>query len=260
MPLTPIGSAASLRPLVTTSGLDRSSISSRSERSDVEIELLQEINQAFHRPASLARIFHGERRIHQGGRGKRTALFPSRKCGGSVPLESQLELAHAVNLERSPNVRDYRTQAIRIELPGKQFAYPDFLVRTTSGEIEVHEVNPSIKHLTKESNDRFRFMRTTLAGIGIGFRLFDFNDLPSGVSLNALLRCYSRAHIKLHARAEIDLAKYLLVNSGIESLSGAYVLLQEHELSPYLADYLAFHQQWTHNLDRHQSPNGGVDG
>jgi len=80
-------------------------------------ELLTQIAQAFQKSPNLARVLHGDRKIRQGGRGRRTALFPSMKCGGSIPLESRLELAYAVVLERSPSVQEYRTQAIRIRLP-----------------------------------------------------------------------------------------------------------------------------------------------
>ena len=207
-------------------------------------DLLGQIAIAFQKEPSVARIFHGERRIHQGGRGRRTALFPSRKCGGSVPLESRLELAHAVLLERSPTVLEYRTQAIQIPLPGGRYAYPDFLIRTTDGNFEVHEVKPSIEHLVLADTQRFATIRTLLLNEGVGFRLVDNNSLPSGRALDELLFCYSRGHVQSYTRAQIDLAESALSGEHLASFSEAYKVLQEHDLPAQLADYLNFHQQW----------------
>lgn len=207
-------------------------------------DLLQQMEMAFGKAPNVARVLHGERRIHQGGRGRRTALFPSRKCGGTVPLESRLELAHAVALERSPSVREYRTQAICIPLPGGRFAFPDFLVRTTAGEIEVHEVKPSIEHLSPTDTQRFATIRALLSEIGVRLRLIDSRNLPSGRELDDLLYRFSRGHVQPYTCVQIELAASALSAQGLGSFAEAYVVLERLDLPARLADYLNFHQQW----------------
>jgi hypothetical protein len=219
-------------------------------------ELLTQIKKAFQKVPSLARILHGDRLIRQGGRGRRTALFPSSKCGGNVPLESQLELAYAVVLERSSTVQEYRTQAIRIALPSGRFAYPDFVIRTTSGTFEVHEVKPSIAHLAPEDTQRFNTLRSLLIQCGIGFRLIDINSLPRLGELEDLLVRYSRGHIQSFSPMQIQLAKSLLRCTAERSLPDAYEVLSRHDLPAQIADFLSFHQQWPNNLQNTVHPSG----
>lgn len=207
-------------------------------------DLLTQIVQAFLKPPNLACVLHGDRKIRQGGRGRRTALFPSRKCGGSMPLESRLELAYAVVLERSSDIRDYRTQAIRIRLPRGRFAQPDFLVRTTSGRFEVHEVKPSIEHLPQADVERFTFIRNMLCQAGVGFRLIDIHSLPNPRVLEILLQRYARGHLQAFSEAQVEIAKSLLLRAGCCSFDAAYQLMTLNELPPRIIDFLSFHQQW----------------
>ena len=56
----------------------------------------------------------------------RSSLFPSKKNAAAshvavyMPVESRLEQAYALCLERHPSVVAYRTQAISIEIPGDE--------------------------------------------------------------------------------------------------------------------------------------------
>lgn len=208
-------------------------------------DLLIQISQAFQKQPSLARILHGDRKIRQGGRGRRTALFPSTKCGGSIPLESRLELAYAVVLERSPSVQEYRTQAIRVCLPSGRFAHPDFLIRTTCGQIEVHEVKPSIEHLPKADVERFTFMRDVLGQAGVGFRLIDIHSLPSPPVLEELLQRYARGHLQAFSQAQTDIARSLLAHDANCTFEAAYQLMALHGLPAQIIDFLSFHQLWS---------------
>jgi hypothetical protein len=210
-------------------------------------ELLTQIAQAFQKSPNLARVLHGDRKIRQGGRGRRTALFPSMKCGGSIPLESRLELAYAVVLERSPSVQEYRTQAIRIRLPKGRFAHPDFLIRTACGQVEVHEVKPSIAHLPQADIDRFRLIRNVLDQAGVRFQLIDVHSLPSPRILEDLLQRYARGHLQAFSQMQIELARSLLTRHGCNSFDAAYQLMVLHELPVQIIDFLSFHQQWPFN-------------
>src|SRR5690606_30105164 len=92
--------------------------------------ILEQIDFAFNQKPNIAGTLHGQRRIYQGCLERRTSLFPSRKAGGSIALESFLELAYALQLERHPDVQSFRTQALKIPIGKNQEAYPDFLIRT----------------------------------------------------------------------------------------------------------------------------------
>ena len=81
-----------------------------------QTNILEQIRIAFESTANVAATIHGQRKIFQGSFGRRTSLFPSEKCCGAIPLESRLELAHAISLEQDPNILNYRSQLNAIKL------------------------------------------------------------------------------------------------------------------------------------------------
>jgi hypothetical protein len=206
--------------------------------------ILAQIHTAFQHLPSVANTLHGVRRIHQGARGRSTSLFPSRKSGGAIPLESKLELAYAVVLERSPMVLRYRTQAIQIPLPAGQSAFPDFLVELVNGRYELHEVKPSIAYLTQEYLDRCEFIGSLLQPVPVAFRLVDAMQLPSRRHLEWLLQRYVRGHLQAWTLAQVQLGTELLAESQSNSLARAHRHLTAVGLPAQLADYLAFHRHW----------------
>ncbi|UXY17203.1 hypothetical protein N8I74_09405 [Chitiniphilus purpureus] len=206
--------------------------------------ILAQIDAAFRHPPSVANTLHGVRRIHQGARGRSTSLFPSRKSGGAIPLESKLELAYAVLLERSPVVLRYRTQAVHIPLPAGQSAFPDFLVELVAGGFEVHEVKPSIAHLSRAYLDRCELISSVLQPAQVAFRLVDAMQLPNRKHLEWLLQRYVRGHLQMWTRAQVQLGAEVLTGSQPASLAQAHHHLIEAGLPVQLADYLAFHRHW----------------
>lgn len=127
-------------------------------KTDIQTSILEQIRIAFESTANVAATLHGQRKIYQGAFGRRTSLFPSEKCCGAIPLESRLELAHAISLEQDPNILNYRSQALKILLANEQYCYPDFLVQTKDGAYEVHEVKPSIASLSTNDLNRFTIL------------------------------------------------------------------------------------------------------
>ncbi|MCY0916511.1 hypothetical protein [Massilia antarctica] len=113
-----------------------------------------------------------------------------------------------------------------------------------AGEIEVHEVKPSIEHLSPTDTQRFATMRALLSQIDVRFRLVDSRSLASGRELDELLYRFSRGHVQPYTRVQIDLAASALNSQELGSFAEAYVLLQGLDLPAQLADYLNFHQQW----------------
>lgn len=208
----------------------------------IEKLILEQIHSAFNQKPNIAGTLHGKRRIYQGCLERRTSLFPSCKAGGSIALESFLELAYALQLESHPAIESYRTQALKIPIGENQDVYPDFLIRTSKGYFEVHEVKPSIEHLSLESLQRFERLASILASIHIPFKLVDANTLPQRQSLTQLLHLYSRGHLQNWTSLEIELAQDLLIHHELDDLEQAYSILEKDQLSRQLADYLLFHQ------------------
>lgn len=206
--------------------------------------LLAQIEAAFRVAPNVAHTLHGVRRIHQGSRGRRTSLFPSRKSGGAIPLESRLELAYAVTLERNPFVSSYRTQAIQLALPGGQTVFPDFLVRFDDGRYALHEVKPTLQHLSTDYHERCQLLERLLQSVGVGFQIVDTNMLPDELTLEWLLQRYVRGHHQTWTALEIELAAQCLEQQAASTLANAYSYLIANRLPPAIADYLAFHRGW----------------
>lgn len=206
--------------------------------------ILAQIDAAFRHPPTVANTLHGVRRIHQGARGRSTSLFPSRKSGGAIPLESKLELAYAVVLERSPVVQRYRTQAVHIPLPAGQSAFPDFLVELMEGGFELHEVKPSIAHLSRAYLDRCELISSVLQPAQVPFRLVDTAQLPNRKHLEWLLQRYVRGHLQAWTVAQVQLGAEVLAGSQPISFAQAHRYLTQAGFPAQLADYLAFHRYW----------------
>lgn len=205
-------------------------------------DILSQINHAFQTAPNIAGTLHGQRRIHQGGRGQRTALFPSRKAGGAIPLESKLELAYAVELERDPTVQNYRTQAIKISLSKANYAIPDFLILRSSGAIEIHEVKPSIQDLALEQLDKLNALKLITNELGINFKIIDSTTLCSGKTLDKILHQYTLGHAIKWTEAQVAIATKLLKGQSL-SVNDAYTKLIEYDLPPHILEYLYFHKK-----------------
>ena len=214
-------------------------------KTDIQINILEQIRIAFESTANVAATLHGKRKIYQGAFGRRTSLFPSKKCCGSIPLESRLELAHAVSLEKDPNILNYRSQALKILLINEQYCFPDFLVQTKNGNYEIHEVKPSIASLSTDDLNRFAILSDLLHSIDIIFRLIDHRDLPSESEISQLLYWYQRGHQYEWSPFEIHYALDHLTLKEFNNPTQVYRAIESIGLKQELADYLFFHQKIT---------------
>lgn len=111
--------------------------------------LLRKFEEAFKKQKHVSSKFIGERRI-KSRLGSRVSLFPSVKNCGLICLESNLELAHAIGLERNEDILQYRTQAVQIFISDQHFIIPDFIVKTLNG-FEVHEIKPNLKTISEKT-------------------------------------------------------------------------------------------------------------
>jgi len=217
----------------------------KSNRNNLAQFIWEQIEKAFQVKPNLASTLHGQRKIYQGCFGRRTALFPSTKSGGAIPLESQLELAQALCLEQNTQVKSFRTQAIKIPLSGNHFSYPDFLVQNIDGSFEIHEVKPSIRAMAQEELQKFEQVSEILNQIGILFKLIDQFSLPTTKQLQNLLYLYQRGHKRIWTPLEIDLAMDKLERTSPQNIEAIYRSLQESDLPCELGDYLLFHKRIT---------------
>ena len=208
-----------------------------------QTNILEQIRIAFESTANVAATIHGQRKIFQGSFGRRTSLFPSEKCCGAIPLESRLELAHAISLEQDPNILNYRSQALKILLANEQYCFPDFLVQTKEGAYEVHEVKPSIASLSTDDLNRFAILSDLLHSIDITFKLIDHTDLPNESEISQLLYWYQRGHRFNWNNFEINYALEQLTLKEFDNSTQVYRTLESIGLKPELADYLFFHQR-----------------
>jgi len=222
-------------------------------KTDIQPNILDQIRTAFESTANVAATLHGQRKIYQGAFGRRTSLFPSEKCCGAIPLESRLELAHAISLEQDPNILNYRSQALKISLANKQYCFLDFLVQTKEGAYEVHEVKPSIASLSTDDLNRFAILSDLLHSIDITFKLIDHTDLPSEIEISQLLYWYQRGHRFNWNTFEINYAIDQLKLKEFDNSTQVYRTLESLGLKPELADYLFFHQKITIKSDKQKS-------
>ena len=212
-------------------------------KTDIQTSILEQIRIAFESTANVAATLHGQRKIYQGAFGRRTSLFPSEKCCGAIPLESRLELAHAISLEQDQNILNYRSQALKISLANEQYSFPDFLVQTKEGAYEVHEVKPSIASLSTDDLNRFAILSDLLHSIDITFKLIDHTDLPSETEISQLLYWYQRGHRFNWNNVEINYAIDQLILKEFNNSAQVYKALESIGLRQELADYLFFHQR-----------------
>ena len=213
--------------------------------------ILDQIESAFQTTPNIAATLHGQRKIYQGCYGRRTSLFPSTKCGGAIPLESRLELAHAICLERDPTIQCFRTQAIKIPLSLNNFCIPDFLVQTIDLKYEVHEIKPSISSLSPQELDRFEKTANLLISLNIAFKLIDQHSLPPLKQQQQLLYWYQRGHQHSWSQIEIDLATKALQQNNFIDISQIYACLKNEGLDLELGDYLLFHEVISLNPQSH---------
>lgn len=227
-------------------------------KSSIHKLILEQIEQAFENKSNIAGTIHGQRKIYQGCYGRRTALFPSTKCNGSIPVESRLELAHAVSLEQDPQVKHYRTQALKIPLSQNHFSYPDFLIETNDNNFEVHEVKPCITSLPYKDIERFERLSTIFSSLGITFKLVDTIILPSEKQLQHLLYLYQRGHRYQWNHFEINFALEHLQKQELDDINQVHKMLKDIGLKEELGDYLLFHKKISISFNKTALSNGSV--
>lgn len=173
-------------------------------------EFLKGVRHAFSRTPDLAVRLHGGRIVRLGKRGgSRSSLFPSKKNATTshvavyMPVESRLEQAYALCLERHPSVVAYRTQAISIKTPGGRAHWPDFLILDDQGRVFVREVKHSKNFLTDDYRSKVEWVDTFLSRVGVDYALVDRDELPSDLVLQHF-KSIHHSYARIPSKFEVE--------------------------------------------------------
>ncbi|WP_343597737.1 hypothetical protein [Acinetobacter sp.] len=207
-----------------------------------------QLQEAFEKPITISGQFVGIRNIHHGSFNKRTVIFTSYKNGGAFSLESRLELAHALDLERDISVLKYRTQALKVTLSKAMYAIPDFLILNNLHNYEVHEVKSNLKSLSKEKIEKLELTKQVLKSYNINYKIFDEIALPSNKEVNSTLRIYKNIKNINMNKDKINQAQILTkdINKDFTSLLD---YLSKHKYSYNEICYLVFYKHILANID-----------
>lgn len=196
---------------------------------------------AFNKPANLSNKYFGERKINN-HIGTRNSLFPSQKSKGLICLESNLERAHALSLERNEDIDNYRTQSVKLYLNEKEYVIPDFLV-LRNGRFEIHEIKANLSIINEKQKNRFNLIQLLLEYHSIKFRKFDHKDLPDHHQINTLNHCYQKVIRNKINHHDIKLAEEILCKRKFKTINDIYQILFEKNISAINGDYLIFYNR-----------------
>ena len=203
--------------------------------------LLRKFEEAFQKQTHVSSKFIGERRV-KSRIGSRVSLFPSVKNQGLICLESNLELAHAIALERNEDVLQYRTQAVQIFINDRHFIIPDFIIKTLDG-YEVHEIKPNLNTLSEKNTARFNLAKSILNSYSIKFRTFDRTNLISKQDCLFLSISYQRANHKEINKDDLEKAHTLIRKQKVKNKIDLYNLMKFNNLDQMIADYFIFYKK-----------------
>ncbi len=203
--------------------------------------LLGKFEDAFQKQSHVSSKFIGERRV-KSRIGSRVSLFPSVKNQGLICLESNLELAHAIALERNEDILQYRTQAVQIFINDRQFIIPDFIIKTLNG-YEVHEIKPNLKTLSEKNITRFKLAKNILNSYSIKFKTFDRTTLLSKQEYLFLSISYQRANYKKINKIDLEKADTIIRKNKFKNKIDLYNLMNFNNLDPLISDYFIFYKK-----------------
>lgn len=203
--------------------------------------LLRKFEEAFQKQIHVSSKFIGERKI-KSRVGSRVSFFPSKKNCGLISLESNLELAHAISLEREEDILQYRTQAVKIYLNEQQYIIPDFIIRTMYG-FEVHEIKPNLETLSEIKVSRFKLVEKILKNYNINFRTFDRTTLLSKEDYIFLNISYQRANHKKIIKSDLEKAELIIKKRVFNNKNELYDFMKSNNLEEIIADYLIFYKK-----------------
>ncbi len=218
-------------------------------------EFLEQATEAFSTEPTMNGVIHGRRKVKLGKRGFSCSYFPSAKnATGSlssvyIPMESKLEAALALELERDLSIRAFRTQAIETSLPGG-WAFPDFLAVDTRGNLSIREVKADKRYLSVDMQERIEHLTEKFARWGFSYSVVDSFDLPQGTKLANLF--WLNSSIYSHPRAS-ELERFLNLGFSQCTYGELKTICNAEEFDTSMAPFLIFTEQlktnWAKNID-----------
>jgi hypothetical protein len=201
----------------------------------------QQIQKAFAARPGLDGTIHGLRKIKQGKQGSRSSLFYSAKNRCLIPVESRLERAYCYVLEVDRNVREYRTQFLRLRYLGDDI-YPDFQICTVDGEYVVAEVKPEAYQQTEQQELRTHFLREILGREEISYMLVGEAQCCGRDDFETLVMLYSRGGRSGFARPLLAQVSEIVASepNGSISVELLRAKLKELRLSERLVEAALF--------------------
>lgn len=191
--------------------------------------LFDQVDQAFSTEPTLSGVIQGRREVKLGKRGcGRASYFPSKKNAMAglpavaIPVESRAESMFALELERNPLVRAFRSQALELLLPGATSPiFPDFLYVDTDGRLHVREVKADKEYLSSEFRERIEIITGILHKEGMSYAVVDLDEMPSGMK-SANLFWLHKQYDRIPSHEETQ--EFLALDFGRSTYGG----LQEH--------------------------------
>lgn len=133
------------------------------------------------------------RRVAAIGDNSRYAI--TNKNGETVQCEAHSERKLALRFDRDPQVKNYRSQPLRIsyeDSEGKPHTYvPDFQVWKWDGSVEIHEVTLSERQLLPNIRRREEGAKKFCEAEGWKYVVHKENDLPNDSEASNLLFLYA---------------------------------------------------------------------
>lgn len=205
--------------------------------------LFDQIDEAFSAEPTLSGVIHGRREIKLGKRGGgRASYFPSKKNAMAglpavaIPVESRAESMFALELERNPLVRAFRSQAIELMLPGATSpVFPDFIYVDIDGRLHMREVKADKEYLSSEFRERIEIITGILHKEGISYAVVDLGEMPSGMK-SANLFWLHKQYDRIPGHEETQ--EFLALDFARSTYGGLQELCRSKKLPASIVPYL----------------------
>lgn len=209
----------------------------------VRRSLVEQVDLAFSSQPTVSGVLQGRREVKLGKRGcGRASYFPSKKNAMAglpavaIPVESRAESMFALELERNPLVRAFRSQAIELMLPGATSpVFPDFLYVDIYGRLHVREVKADKEYLSSEFRERIEIITGILHKEGISYAVVDLGEMPSGMK-SANLFWLHKQYDRIPGHEETQ--EFLALDFARSTYGGLQELCRSKELPASIVPYL----------------------
>jgi hypothetical protein len=174
--------------------------------------------------------------------------------GETVQCESHSERKLTLRFNRDPQVKNYRSQPLRIsydDSEGKPHTYvPDFQVWRWDGSVEIHEVTLSERRLLPNALRREKAAREYCAEKGWSYVVHTEDSLPNDTEAANLLFLYMfRPNAYICADVTLEVSKKLRYGKRVLLLLLIRDISQELSLPIGVVSSSLYHLMWHGKVD-----------